>query len=90
LLDVNLATEDGVMFGHARAPPDIKILQKCGRVVQQKATCSIHYKMLILNDLSGYQTLSWTILSPLRLPVPPSRRYPSLPHPAVTANFRLP
>jgi hypothetical protein len=30
------------------------------------------------------------ILSPLRLPVPPSRRYPSLPHPAVTANFRLP
>jgi hypothetical protein len=41
--------------------------------VQQKPTCSIHYKMLILNDLSSPRTLSWTILSPLRLPVPPSR-----------------
>jgi hypothetical protein len=49
------------MFGHARAPPDTKILQKCGTVVQQEATYWIRYKMLILNDLSGYRTLSWTI-----------------------------
>jgi hypothetical protein len=28
--------------------------------------------MLILNDLRRFKMLSWTILSPLRLPVPPS------------------
>jgi hypothetical protein len=47
--------------------------------VQRKPSCWIPYKLLILNDLSGFWMVSWTILSPLRLPVPPSRRTSSLP-----------
>jgi hypothetical protein len=58
--------------------------------VQRKPSCWIPYKLLILNDLSGFWMVSWTILSPLRLPVPPSRRNAQAPSLPMLTQINLP
>jgi len=63
------------MFGHAEALPDSS--QDCESVEElckDSAGLECQSTMFFIFHLSNDQTVSKTILSPLRLPVPPSRR----------------